>query len=81
MLMRRECHALNVLLLTTISAARATLEAIRSIRQNALEPIALQDLYQPWKDSGSDGRDPALQERLNVQSGSSVEKPTPTGNS
>ncbi|GAB4322445.1 MAG: carbamoyl-phosphate synthase large subunit [Candidatus Zixiibacteriota bacterium] len=43
--MRRECHAHNVLLLTTISAARATLEAIRSLRANTLEPIALQDLH------------------------------------
>ncbi|MBI3872761.1 MAG: carbamoyl-phosphate synthase large subunit [candidate division Zixibacteria bacterium] len=49
MLMRRECHAQNVLLLTTMSAARATLEAIRSLRQNALEPVALQDIYPPWR--------------------------------
>ena len=45
MLMRRECHSLNVLLLTTMSAARATLEAIRALRVNALEPVALQDLH------------------------------------
>jgi carbamoyl-phosphate synthase large subunit len=45
MLMRRECHASNVLLLTTMSAARATVEAIRSLRENTLEPISLQDLY------------------------------------
>jgi carbamoyl-phosphate synthase large subunit len=45
MLMRRECHASNVLLLTTMSAARATVEAIRSLRENTLEPVALQDLH------------------------------------
>jgi len=45
MLMRRECHASSVLLLTTMSAARATVEAIRSLRENTLEPVALQDLY------------------------------------
>ncbi len=50
MLMRRECHASNVLLLTTISAARATVEAIRSLRENTLEPVALQELY---KQSGN----------------------------
>ena len=48
MLMRRECHALGILLLTTISAARATLEAIKSMRQQALEPVALQDWHEPW---------------------------------
>lgn len=45
MLMRRECHSSNTLLLTTMSAARATVEAIRSLRENTLEPVALQDLY------------------------------------
>jgi carbamoyl-phosphate synthase large subunit len=45
MLMRRECHASSVLLLTTMSAARATVEAIRSLRENSLEPMALQDSY------------------------------------
>lgn len=48
MLMRRECHASNVLLLTTISAARATVEAIRSLRENTLEPVALQELYKQY---------------------------------
>ncbi|HWO56203.1 MAG TPA: carbamoyl-phosphate synthase large subunit [bacterium] len=45
MLMRRECHASSTLLLTTMSAARATVEAIRSLRENTLEPVALQDWY------------------------------------
>ncbi|MEW5875810.1 MAG: carbamoyl-phosphate synthase large subunit [Candidatus Zixiibacteriota bacterium] len=45
MLMRRECHAQNVLLLTTMSAARATLEAIRALRADAQSPVALQDLH------------------------------------
>jgi carbamoyl-phosphate synthase large subunit len=45
MLMRRECHTQNVLLLTTMSAARATLEAIRALRADAQTPVALQDLH------------------------------------
>ena len=45
MRMRRECHALGILLLTTMSAARATVEAVRSLRDNRLEPVCLQDLH------------------------------------
>jgi carbamoyl-phosphate synthase large subunit len=45
MILRRECYELNVLLITTLSAAQATVEAIRSLRENRLEPVALQDLY------------------------------------
>jgi carbamoyl-phosphate synthase large subunit len=51
MAMRRECYAHNVLLLTTISAARATVEAVRAQRENGLTPVALQDLHPSWRDS------------------------------
>ena len=45
LVLRRECYDLNVLLLTTISAAAATVEAVCSLRENRLEPVALQDLW------------------------------------
>jgi carbamoyl-phosphate synthase large subunit len=45
LVLRRECYDMNVLLLTTISAAAATVEAVRALRENRLEPIALQDLW------------------------------------
>jgi carbamoyl-phosphate synthase large subunit len=50
MAMRRDCYSHNVLLLTTMSAARATVEAVRAQRENALTPIALQDLHPSWHD-------------------------------
>jgi carbamoyl-phosphate synthase large subunit len=47
MAMRRECYSHNILLLTTMSAARATVEAVKAQRENSLMPVALQDLHQP----------------------------------
>ena len=41
--LRRECHELGVLLLTTLSATRATVEAIRALREDNPRPVALQD--------------------------------------
>jgi carbamoyl-phosphate synthase large subunit len=43
--LRRACYDSNVLLLTTLSAAKATLEAIHAQKQDHLTAIALQDLY------------------------------------
>ncbi len=44
-ILRRECYQMNVLLLTTLSAARATIEAIRSMRESRLTYVPLQDMY------------------------------------
>jgi carbamoyl-phosphate synthase large subunit len=41
--LRRDCHDLGVLLLTTLSATRATIEAIRALRDSTPQPVALQD--------------------------------------
>ena len=46
LLIRRECYELDVLLLTTMSAAQATVEALRSLRDDSLSPISLQELYE-----------------------------------
>ncbi len=44
-LMHRECHERGVLLLTTLSATRATVEAIRALREGGPRPVALQDFH------------------------------------
>jgi len=41
--LRQECYSREVLLLTTLSAVRATVEAIRTLRDERPQPVALQD--------------------------------------
>jgi carbamoyl-phosphate synthase large subunit len=41
--LHRECYELGVLLLSTMSATRATVEAIRALRDETPRPVALQD--------------------------------------
>ncbi len=45
LVLHRECYEVGVLLLTTMSATRATVEAIRALRDENPRPVALQDFH------------------------------------
>jgi hypothetical protein len=45
LVLHRECYEIGVLLLTTMSATRATVEAIRALRDENPRPVALQDFH------------------------------------